>query len=93
MKYVNFGLSLLAFLLAVLIGINLVISRNNADLSMRLYSAQQYLADSSRKEAALRALTLRVAQGAVKDNALRELLVKEQLKATIDVNGVSKDIP
>jgi hypothetical protein len=92
-KYVNFVLTLLTLLLSLFIGICLVVSRSNAELSSKLFYAQQTLANARNNEQALRALTLRVAQGTQKDVALRDLLAKEQLKATIDVNGQQKEVP
>ena len=92
-KYVNFIITLFTLALAILMVVNLIVSRQNTDLTAKLNNLQQVLSGEKNTESALRTLTVRIAQGAEKDPALRDLLVKYQLRATIEVNGQQKEVP
>lgn len=93
MKLLNFLLSLLSLVLALIILINVFVSRSNNDLSSKLMASQQVLSGARNNEIALRALTIRIAQGAVKDPVMKDVLVKHQLRATIEVNGKQQEVP
>jgi hypothetical protein len=92
-KIVNFALTVLAVLLVIIVAINVTLSQANAKISANLMQAQQVINNTRNSEIALRGLTIRVAQASVKDTAMKELLVKHQLRATIEVNGKQQDVP
>jgi hypothetical protein len=92
-KLLNFFLALLSLILALIILINVFVSRGNNELSTQLMTSQQVLSGARNNEIALRALTIRIAQGAVKDPAMKDILIKHQLRATIEVNGKQQEVP
>jgi len=82
MKILNFILTLVAVVIAILVIVNVTLSRSNAAISSQLGQAQQLLNSMQNNRAALRTLATRVNQDAVQDNDLKAILQKLEITIT-----------
>jgi hypothetical protein len=80
-------------LCVVLIFINLVVARLNARLNESLLQTQNQLNTAQQMQSTLQEMAVRVAQGAQTDPALIDLLKRQQLQVTLNVDGKSKLVP
>lgn len=82
-----------AVLLSVLLLLNAFLSVRNSANGNLIQRQQQVISGGQQAEQILRNLGTRIAQAADKDPALRELMIRNELKATIEVDGQRKSIP
>jgi hypothetical protein len=82
-----------AVLLSVLLLLNAWLTVQNAARGNVIQQQQQAINSGQQAEQILRSLGTRIAQAADKDPQLRELMVRNELKATIEVDGQRKTIP
>jgi len=82
MKILNFILTLVAVIIAILVIVNVTLSRSNAAISSQLGQAQQLLNSMQNNRAALRTLATRVNQDAAQDNDLKAILQKLEITIT-----------
>ncbi len=87
------GWNLVALAAAGLILANLVVAGGNSRMARETAALRRAVEERRPAETLLRQVTLAVAEGAVKDAALRGLLVKHKLKATVTVDGAAKEMP
>lgn len=80
-------------LLSLLLLLNAFLSYQNANLGNTIQRQQQVIGAGQQAEQILRTLGTRIAQAADKDAALRELMIRNELKATIEVDGQRKNVP
>ena len=85
MKVFNFSLTVLAALLAIVVGSNLLLVRHNETISRNLAIAQQLASSDQGKHKALDQLAKRVNQSAATDPALKALLQNLKINVTPDV--------
>ena len=76
-----------------LIFINLVVARLNARLNESLLQTQNQLNTAQQIQTTLQEVAVRIAQGAQTDPALIDLLKRQQLQVTLNVDGKTKQVP
>jgi hypothetical protein len=77
----------------LLIFLNLVVARLNARLNESLLQTQNQLNTAQQMQSTLQEMAVRIAQGAQTDSALIDLLKRQQLQVTLNVDGKSKLVP
>lgn len=85
--------NVVALVLAGLILANAFLNKRNDQLAAELNVLGRRVQDVQRTEAVLRDLTGAIAREAVRDAALRALMVRMQLKARVTVDGVTSEVP
>lgn len=85
--------NLLALVLAGLILANAFLDRRNDRLAAELNFLGRRAQETQRADGTLRELTGAIAQGAVRDPAMRGLMKRMQLKARVTVDGVTTEVP
>lgn len=85
--------NVLALVLAGLILANSFLNRQNDRLAAELNMLGRRAQELQRADATLRELTGAIARDAVRDAALRGLMVRMQLKARVTVDGVTSEVP
>lgn len=85
--------NVLALVLAGLILSNAFLNRQNDRLAAELNVLGRRAGELQRADATLRDLTGAIAREALRDAALRGLMVRMQLKARVTVDGVTTEVP
>lgn len=86
-------LSLVSLTLVVLLLANVGAAYRGQTVAAESIEAQMQLNNSRRAEQILSQISMRIARDSDKDAALRDLLVKHQLKVTLEVDGKKKNYP
>jgi hypothetical protein len=82
-----------AVFLSLLLLVNTWLTYQNAVKGNLISQQQQVIGQGQQAEQIMRSLGVRIAQAADKDPAMREIMVRNQLNATIEVDGQRKNIP
>lgn len=85
--------NVLALVLAGLILANSFLNKRNDQLVAELNALGRRVQETQRADATLRELTGAIARDAMRDSALRALMVRMQLKARVTVDGVTTEVP
>ncbi|MDD2710249.1 MAG: hypothetical protein PHV34_19880 [Verrucomicrobiae bacterium] len=88
-----FIFSLVAAVLFALISLNIWASQDNRKLEARIQGYQNELNAGRQAEQVLKQIAQRIAQVALQDAAMREMMVVHDFKATVVVDGKSRNVP
>ena len=94
MNRTQFGiLNVSGGLCVLLIFISLVVARMNASLNQTLMQTQNQFNAAQQVQATLQDLAVRIAQGAQTDPALIDVLKRQQMQVSLNVDGKPKLVP